>query len=129
MLLFKQLLLLFFTFVFTTNLIAKENKTIFSIVSDRSAMTLNSGANTYLKNSNDKIIIRTVSQLSQMSDDEVNKYLQEADTLLFCAVFGDIVDRLLSKSYSSSQLRVSIQSDRRLLVLNNDLLGNSLIWD
>jgi cobaltochelatase CobN len=124
MLLFKQLLLLFFTFLFTTNLIAKENKTIFSIVSDRSAMTLNSGANTYLKNSNDKIIIRTVSQLSQMSDAELNKYLQESDTLLFCAVFGDVVDRLLSKSYSSSQLRISIQSDRRLLVLNNDLFGN-----
>ena len=65
-----------FCFFFCTNLNAKESKTIFSIVSDRSADTLNSGANSYLKNSDDKIIIRTVSQISQMSDIELDKHLK-----------------------------------------------------
>ena len=125
MLLFRHFLMLFFIFFFSSNLLAKENKTIFSIVSDRSASNLNSGANTYLQNSNDKIIIRTVSQVALMSDEELDKYINQSDSLLFCAVFGDVVDRLLSKKYSSSQLRISIQGDRRLLVLNNDLLGNS----
>jgi cobaltochelatase CobN len=112
--------MLFFIFFFSSNILAKENKTIFSIVSDRSASNLNSGANTYLQNSNDKIIIRTVNQVALMSDEELDKYLTQSDSLLFCAVFGDVVDRLLSKKYSSSQLRISIQGDRRLLVLNND---------
>ena len=125
MLLFQHFLVLFFMFLFSTNLIAKENKTIFSIVSDRSATTLNSGANTYLKNSNDKIIIRTVSQVSLMKDDELDNYLKNSDVVLLCAVFGDVVDRLLSRKYLASQLRISIQGDRRLLSLNNDFLGNS----
>lgn len=125
MLLFRHFLVLFFMFLFSTNLIAKENKIIFSIVSDRSATTLNSGANTYLKNSNDKIIIRTVSQVSLMKDDELDNYLKNSDVVLLCAVFGDVVDRLLSKKYLASQLRISIQGDRRLLSLNNDFLGNS----
>ena len=123
MLLFRHFLVLFFMFLFSTNLIAKENKIIFSIVSDRSATTLNSGANTYLKNSNDKIIIRTVSQVSLMKDDELDNYLKNSDVVLLCAVFGDVVDRLLSKKYLASQLRISIQGDRRLLSLNNDFLG------
>ena len=73
MLLFRHFIMLFMAFVFCTNLYAKENKTIFSIVSDRSASNLNSGANTYLENSNDKIIIRTVSQVALMSDEELEK--------------------------------------------------------
>ena len=124
MLLIRHFLMLLFVLFFCTNLNAKESKTIFSIVSDRSADTLNSGANTYLKNSDDKIIIRTVSQISLMSDIELDKHLKESDVVLFCAVFGDVVDRLLSKKYSSSQLRISLQGDRRLLTLNNDLLTN-----
>ena len=98
MLLFRHFLMLFFIFLFSSNLLAKENKTIFSIVSDRSASNLNSGANTYLQNSNDKIIIRTVNQVALMSDEELDKYLTQSDSLLFCAVFGDVVDRLLSKN-------------------------------
>ena len=124
MLLIRHFLMLLFVLFFCTNLNAKESKTIFSIVSDRSADTLNSGANTYLKNSDDKIIIRTVSQISLMSDIELDKHLKESDVVLLCAVFGDVVDRLLSKKYSSSQLRISLQGDRRLLILNNDLLTN-----
>ena len=125
MLLFRHIMMLFFTFIFCTNLYAKETKSIFSIVSDRSASTLNSGANTYLKNSQDKITIRTVSQVALMSEEELDSFLQSSDVLLFTAVFGDVVDRLLLKKYPSSQLRLSLQGDRRLLILNNDLLGNT----
>lgn len=125
MLLFRHFLMLFFVFTFCINLYAKESKTIFSIVSDRSADSLNSGANTYLKNSNDKIIIRTVSQVSFMSDEELDKQLRESDVFLLCGVFGDVVDRLLSKKYLSTQLRISLQGDRRLLSINNDFSSNS----
>jgi cobaltochelatase CobN len=127
MLLFRHFIVLFLTFVFCTNLYAKESKSIFSIVSDRSASTLNTGANAYLKNSNEKITIKTVSQISLMSEDELDKYLKTSDVVLFCGVFGEIVDRLLLKNYPYSQLRISLQADRRLLTLNNDLLGNSYI--
>lgn len=125
MLLFRHLLVFFFTFLFCANLFAKESKSIFSIVSDRSASALNSGANTYLKNSQDKITIRTVNQVALMSEEELDGFLQSSDVVLFTAVFGDIVDRLLLKKYPFSQLRLSLQGDRRLLSLNNDLIGNS----
>ena len=95
MLLFRHFLMLFFTFLFCANLNAKENKSIFSIVSDRSASTLNTGANAYLKNSNDKITIKTVSQVALMGEEELDNYLKNSDVVLFCAVFGDVVDRLL----------------------------------
>ena len=125
MLLFRHFLMLFFTFLFCANLNAQENKSIFSIVSDRSASTLNTGANAYLKNSNDKITIKTVSQVALMGEEELDNYLKNSDVVLFCAVFGDVVDRLLLKKYPASQLRISLQGDRRLLTINNDLLGNS----
>ena len=122
---FQRVFVLFFMVFLCTNIYAKENtKSIFSIVSDRSASTLNSGANTYLKSSNDTIIIKTVSQVALMQDKELNNYLQNSDVLLFCGVFGDVVDRLLIKKYNSFQLRVTLQGDRRLLSLNNDLLNN-----
>ncbi len=125
MLLLRHFLMLFFIFLFCANLNAKENKSIFSIVSDRSASTLNTGANAYLKNSNHKITIKTVSQVALMGEEELDNYLKNSDVVLFCAVFGDVVDRLLLKKYPASQLRISLQGDRRLLTINNDLLGNS----
>ena len=125
MFLFRPFVLLFFSLFFCANIYAQENKKfIFSIVSERSASTLNSGANTYLKSSHDKIIIKTVRQISLMTEEVLNAYLQSADVVLFCGVFGDIVERLLIKKYPSSQLRVALQGDRRLLTLNNDLLRN-----
>lgn len=121
---FRQAIVLFFMVFLSTNIYSKENeKSIFSIVSDRSAATLNSGANTYLKSSNDKIIIKTVSQIALMQESELNDYVQNSDVFLLCGVFGDVVDRLLIKKYPPSQLRVTLQGDRRLLALNNDLLG------
>uniref|UniRef100_UPI0040489273 cobaltochelatase subunit CobN n=1 Tax=Aliarcobacter sp. TaxID=2321116 RepID=UPI0040489273 len=125
MFLFRHFLMLLITFIFCTSIYAKDNKSIFSIVSDRSASTLNTGANAYLKNSNDKITIKTVSQVSLMNEQELESHLFNSDVLLLSAVFGDIVDRLLLKKYPASQLRISLQGDRRLLALNNDLLGNS----
>lgn len=122
---FLRISILFFIVLLSTNMYAQKNKqSIFSIISDRSAATLNSGANTYLKSSQNKIIIKTVSQVALMKDKELNNYIQNSDVLLFCGVFGDVVDRLLLKEYSSSQLRITLQGDRRLLALNNDLLGN-----
>lgn len=125
MLLFRHFLMLLFSFIFCVSLYAKDNqKSIFSIVSDRSASTLNSGANVYLKNFQDKVTIRTVSQVTLMRDEELEQYLKNSDVLLFCGVFGDIVDRLLLKNYPNNQLRISLQGDRRLLRLNHDLLNN-----
>jgi len=121
----KAIFMLFFTLCLSVNIFAQDNtKSIFSIVSDRSANSLNSGANRYLKESKNQITIKTVSQIALMKEDELSNYLQSSDVILFCGVFGDIVDRLLLEKYPSSQLRVSLQGDRRLLSINNDLRGN-----
>lgn len=126
MFLLRHFLVLFFTLFLCISANAQEEpKSLFSIVSDRSAAMLNAGANAYLKKSQDTITIKTVSQVSLMDDKELNAHIQNADVVLLCGVFGDIVERLLLQKYPVSQLRTSLQGDRKLLLLNSDLQQNS----
>ncbi|WP_298754511.1 cobaltochelatase subunit CobN [uncultured Arcobacter sp.] len=126
MFLLRYFLVLFFSLFSYSNIYAQEEpKSVFSIVSDRSAMMLNSGANAYLKKSQDTITIKTVSQVAMMDDKELTSHIQNADVFLMCGIFGDIVERLLVQKLPSSQLRISLQGDRKLLLLNNDLQQNS----
>ncbi|KAB7885866.1 cobaltochelatase subunit CobN, partial [Poseidonibacter ostreae] len=109
-------------FIFTINIFAIENsKSIFVVVSDRSTPSLNAGANNYLKNSKDKISVRSVSQVLNMSDKELQSQINKAEVVLYTSVFGDVVEKLLSKNYKSVNTVVSLQGDRRLLSLNKDI--------
>jgi len=120
--LLKHFLVFFLMFIFSINIFAQENsKSIFTVVSDRSAAGLNSGANYYLKNSNDKISVRTVSQILNMSNTKIQEEINKADIVLYAAVFGDVVEKLLSKNYEGVKTLSSLQGDRRLISLNKDI--------
>ncbi|WP_121627006.1 cobaltochelatase subunit CobN [Poseidonibacter antarcticus] len=122
MLSLKHFLMFYIMFIFTINIFAQENsKSIFSVVSNRSAASLNAGANYYLKDSKDKISIRSVSQILNMSNSEIQEEINKADIVLYTAVFGDVVEKLLSKNYDDVKTVVSIQGDRRLIALNKDI--------
>ncbi|MFK2823764.1 cobaltochelatase subunit CobN [Arcobacter sp. YIC-80] len=111
----------FFFFVFSVLSLNAKEKTIFSIVSDRSVSSLNQGAIHYLKNSNDKIAIRTESQVLNMSQAQLQSLVNNADIVLYTAIFGDLVERLLSLTYQKEQIVTALQGDRRLLALNQDI--------
>lgn len=115
-----KVFLVFFCFVFSVISLYAKEKTIFSIVSDRSVSSLNQGAIHYLKNSNNKIAIRTESQVLNMSQVQLQKLVKNADIVLYTAIFGDLVERLLSLTYSKEQTILALQGDRRLLTLNQD---------
>lgn len=120
--LLKSFLVLSLMFIFSINIFAQEDsKSIFTVVSDRSAAGLNSGANYYLKNSNDKISVRTVSQVLNLSNSKIQEEINKADIVLFTAVFGDVVEKLLSKNYDGVKTVISVQGDRRLIALNKDI--------
>jgi len=122
MFLFKYFLVFCFIFIFSINIFASENsKSIFAVVSDRSTANLNAGANNYLKNSEDKISLRSVSQVLNMSTKELQEEINKSQIVLFTAVFGDIIEKLLSLNYQSVDTVLSIQGDRRLLSLNKDI--------
>ncbi|MRI31938.1 cobalamin biosynthesis protein CobN [Endozoicomonas sp. OPT23] len=93
---------------------------LFAIVSDRSAADLASGAHAFLeKNTSQNIQIRSVSQINEMTDEQLGKQLQQTDSLLIAAVFGEPVERLLAAAYPERQKRLVLSSDRRLYALNN----------
>jgi cobaltochelatase CobN len=122
MFLLKPFLVFYFMFIFTINIYAQENsKSIFAVVSDRSAASLNAGANYYLKNSQDKISIRSVSQVLNMSDIKIQEQINKSQVIIYTSVFGDIIEKLLSKNYENVATVVSIQGDRRLISLNKDI--------
>ena len=120
--LFKPFLVFYFMFIFTISIFANENsKSIFAVVSDRSTANLNAGANYYLKKSKDKISIRSVSQVLNMSQKELQSEINKSEIVLFTAVFGDIIEKLLSLNYKNVRTVLSLQGDRRLLSLNKDI--------
>ena len=101
-----------------------DDNSILTIVSDRSASTLVAGAHQYLKQfPGQKIQIRTVGQISELNNKQLQKLLDSHKTLLLIAVFGDSVERLLGQQYSKHQQRFVFQGDRRLLTLHNDANG------
>ncbi len=98
---------------------------IFAIVSDRSAADLAGGAHEYLKrntkesDSRQTIQIRSVTQINEMSDDQLRNELKQAKTVLYAAIFGEPVERLLAIDYPDKQKRFVVSSDRRLYSLNH----------
>ncbi len=103
---------------------AAEPRSVLALVSERSAPTLVEGAHRVLDREPDSSIsIRTLTQLEQLSNAELQSLLASHDSLLLVAVFGDAADRLLTLSYPQNQRRYVIHSDRRLLALQRDRQG------
>jgi len=109
----------------THSTIKVSNNTLLAIVSDRSASTLVAGAHLYLKQfPQANIQVRTVSQITQLSDIQLTEIVNQSNALLMVAVFGEQVERLLNIKYPSRQQRFVFQGDRRLLTLHHDSLGD-----
>ena len=113
---------------------SNEQQRILAIVSDRSAPSLVAGAHHFLKanslrtnslekNSSDtSIVIRSVSQINQLTNAQLQTLINQQQNVIVAAVFGETVDRLLALTYSTQQTRLVINADRRLMVLHNDKL-------
>lgn len=101
-----------------------DNNSILAIISDRSASTLVASAHRYLKKHPQKRIdIRTVSQIDELNDTQLQDLVNGYSNILMIAVFGESVERLLNKKYPAAQKRYVFQGDRRLLKLHQDQQG------
>lgn len=110
--------------LFTANFARAAESSVLAIVSDRSAPTLVAGAHQLLKEKPEtSIAIRTVSQLAELSDAQLQALINQSQSLVVVAVFGDPVERLLAARYPGRQQRFIIHSDRRLMDLNRDRKG------
>ena len=94
------------------------------IVTDRSAPTLVAAAHQRIKdNPDEQVQIRTTSQLSELNDKELQSLIDEQQQVVMIALFGESADRLLNFQYPSQQYRMVLNSDRRLLKLQNSVAG------
>ena len=98
-------------------------KNILVLVSDRSTGDLMTGVHRFLKQQPDQIQIRSVSQINLLSQQTLKTLINQADTILILAVFGEPVARLLNLSYPAQQTRLVISADRRLFALHHDTFG------
>ncbi|GAA3957308.1 cobaltochelatase subunit CobN [Allohahella marinimesophila] len=94
-------------------------QTLFGIVSERSAPSLASGADEFAKaHPGHRLILRTTSQLAELTDTELGELMDKADAILLAAVFGeDIVPRLsrLLDARDNHKMLLAVHSDRRLV--------------
>lgn len=103
---------------------ARPSADVLVIVSDRSApILLAASESDAAPNGELRLQVRTVSQLDEMSDAQLQALIWSSESLLMLAVFGEPVERLLAMNYPSAQPRWVIHSDRRLLALQRDRLG------
>ena len=122
---FITLCLVTLTSSFTLNA-AEVNMLAF--VSDRSAASIVGGAHQFLElQKNDtnaevqnKITIRSVSQLNQLTNSEIQQLINQHQALIVAGVFGESVERLLSLNYPTQQTRWMLNTDRRLMTLHTD---------
>lgn len=104
-----------------------NERSVTAIVSDRSAPTLVSGAHQLLQQQpGANIQIRTVSQLNSLGDDALQQLIDDSNSLLMVGVFGDAVERLLSRQYPAEQSRYVLHSDQRLVRLNSDPVTDAI---
>ncbi len=100
---------------------------LFVIVSERNAAQIASAAEQFsIQHPHHQLNFRTPEQLAELSDDEIILLINQADSILLAAVFGDAVPRLLRllNEYPHSNL-IAINGDRRLTLLSR-LKGRSL---
>lgn len=107
--------------------VSANERSVTAIVSDRSAAILVAGAHQLLQQQpNATIKIRTVSQLNSLDGNAVQQLIESGDSLLIVGVFGDAVERLLSRQYHDKQKRYVLHSDQRLIALNSDPVTPSI---
>ncbi|MDO8827083.1 cobaltochelatase subunit CobN [Methylophaga sp.] len=125
--LFRSLVCFVFLSMATLSIVYANEGKVTAIVSDRSASTLVSGAHQLLQQQPEaNIQIRTVSQLNSLNDNELQQLLDSSGSVLIVGVFGDAVERLLSRQYKNEQKRYVLHSDQRLSRLNSDLVTESI---
>jgi cobaltochelatase CobN len=118
----------FMVFVSSFTLNAAELK-ILALVSDRSAASMVSGAHQFLETQNlakqllskSSITIRSVSQLNLLSNKQIQRLIYEHQAVVVAGVFGESVERLLALKYQTQQTRLILNTDRRLMVLHQDI--------
>ena len=96
------------------------------LVSNRSAPTMVAGAHQVLSDQADvSIAIRTVNQLNNLDDKQLQSLVRLSENVAVVAVFGDSVERLLALDYPAKQTRFILHSDRRLLALSTNTKGQA----
>ncbi|GIX32035.1 MAG: hypothetical protein KatS3mg124_2507 [Porticoccaceae bacterium] len=95
-------------------------KTLFGVVSERSAPMLAAGAEHFDRlHPGHRLILRTPEQIAALTDDELGALLRRADAVLLAAVFGDdLVPRLarLLDAEPHPGPVLAVHSDRRLVL-------------
>jgi len=125
--------LCFVASVSSITLNATEIKTL-ALVSDRSAASMVAGAHQFLvtqkstnnTSSQSSITIRSVSQLNQLSNHQIQALINQHQALVIAGVFGESVERLLSLKYQAKQTRLMLNTDRRLMALHQDRQGGNI---
>ncbi|PRY73444.1 cobaltochelatase subunit CobN [Halomonas ventosae] len=107
-------------------------KTLFGIVSERSAPALAAGADRFAReHPGHELVLRTPRQLEELSDRELVALWETADATLMAGVFGEgavpRLARLLDREPPSGEL-LAVSSDRRL-VTRSRLDGESVLMD
>ena len=117
--------LFFVVFINSFTLNAAEFK-VLALVSDRSAVSMVAGAHQFLamqEIAKTGITIRSVSQLNQLTNSQIQQLINKHQALLVAGVFGESVERLLTLKYQSQQTRLMLNTDRRLMALHHDKQG------
>jgi cobaltochelatase CobN len=112
---------------------AAEHK-ILALVSERSAASMVAGAHQFIAtqkstdnaSSQSSITIRSVNQLNQLTNHQIQSLINQHQALVVAGVFGESVERLLSLKYQPKQTRLMLNTDRRLMVLHQDIQGGDI---
>ncbi|GGB79175.1 hypothetical protein GCM10011352_01020 [Marinobacterium zhoushanense] len=106
--------------------LALAAQTALAIVSDRSAPVLVAGAHRFLERHPDREIrIRSLAQVNELSDDQLQALFADVDQVLYLGLFGTEVERLLTMPLPERQARLAFHSDRRLFALHRDSQGGT----
>lgn len=114
---------LLFTLYFILFVPTINAATLFGIISERSATEIAAGATEFnQQNPGHKLVLRTPSQLAEISDQKISSYIKNSDAILLGAVFGDSVSRI-KRLIKNSPIKKNIplfatNSDRRLTRLS-----------
>jgi len=117
--------------VFSSFTLHATDLKMLAFVSDRSAASMVAGAHQYLSTQNENsesslknsINIRSVSQLNQLTNHQIQLLINQHQALVNAGVFGESVERLLTLNYPDQQTRLILNADRRLMRLHQDIQG------
>ena len=135
---------LFFSVFINSFILNAADLNMLALVSDRSAASMVAGAHHFLATqdlatqgsttldsttgamSKSSITIRSVSQLNQLTNEQIQQLINQHQALVIAGVFGESVERLLALTYQAQQTRLIVNADRRLMVLHQDSQGGRI---